>query len=77
MGETKARSITDILKDADNATRLQQLIDLWNEIANNKYQYPLIQIFFANEHIRELVLKLNESDLEQGKFYIALAEQTK
>jgi hypothetical protein len=48
-----ARTLTQILKDADSAT------DLWNEIAENKYEYPLIQIRFANEHIGQLALKSN------------------
>ena len=69
-----ARTITEILKEADLKNDLQDLINLWNEIANNKYQYSLVQIRFANEHIRELALKTNDSDLEKGKFYMSLRE---
>ena len=44
-----SRTITEILKEADSTNELQGLINLWNEIANNKKQYPLTQIWFANE----------------------------
>ena len=69
------RTLTEILKDADKATELQVLIDLWNEIANNKKQYPLTEIWFANEYIRELALKSNGQDIEKGKFYYELKSQ--
>ena len=68
------RTLTEILKDADNATELQALIDLWNEIADNKYNYPLIEIRFANEHIRELALKADGSDFQKGHFYYTMYE---
>lgn len=68
------RTLTEILKDADNVTELQTLIDLWNEIANNKYSYSLIEIRFANEHIRELALKAEGSDFQKGHFYYTMYE---
>lgn len=64
-----ARPLSDILKDADTATELQTLIDLWNELAYKKYSYTLVQLNFANEHIRELVLKAKGSDFAKGRFY--------
>lgn len=70
----KVRTLSEILKDADDAKELNELIELWNEVANNKYKFPLIQIRFANEHIRELALKSNGTDIERGKFYLALKE---
>lgn len=70
-----ARTITEILKDADAANDLQILINLWNEIANNKRQYPLTEIWFANEHIRELSLKSNGQDIDKGMFYMELKSQ--
>ena len=69
------RTITEILKDADSTNDLQTLINLWNEIANNKKQYPLTEIWFANEHIRELALKSNGEDIDKGKFYMELKSQ--
>ena len=69
-----ARTLSEVLIDADKATELSELISLWNEIALNKYKYPLTQLWFANEHIRKLVLKSNGSDIEKGKFYHALNE---
>lgn len=70
-----ARTISEILIDADKSIGLQSLIDLWNEIAQNKYKYPLVEIRFANEHIRELALKCKGEDFEKGKFYMALKNQ--
>lgn len=69
-----ARSITEILKEADSAENLQSLIDLWNEIATNKYEFPLVQIYYANEHIRNLSLKVEGTDFDKGKFYNELRE---
>ena len=71
------RTLTEILKDADKATELQALIDLWNEIANNKYKYPLTELWFANEHIRELALKVKGADIAKGHFYHTLNEMHK
>lgn len=70
------RTITEILKDADAATDLKQLIALWNEIADNKNKrhYALTQIWFANEHIRDLSLKVKGDDFQKGTFYHALKE---
>jgi uncharacterized protein HemY len=69
------RTITEILKECDVTNDLQGLINLWNEIADNKKQYPLTQIWFANEHIRELALKSNGKDIDKGKFYNFLFNQ--
>lgn len=67
-----ARSVSEILKDADSEKDLQGLVNLWNEIANNKYEYPLVELHFANEHIRELALKSYGSDIQKGHFYMSL-----
>lgn len=72
-----ARTITDILKEADSTNDIEGLINLWNEIANNKYEYPLIQIRFANEHIRELALRSYGEDIEKACFYNELKSQQK
>ena len=66
------RSLNHILKDADEATELQVLIDLWNEVANNKYEFSLTQIWYANEHIRKLALKVKGEDIAKGLFYYTL-----
>ena len=70
-----ARNITEILDNANSATELQELIDLWNEIANNKKQYPLTEIYEANKQIRRLALKSKGEDIEIGKFYNFLDAQ--
>ncbi len=71
------RSITQILLEAEKSETLQALIDLWNEIVRNKEKYPLTQIWFANEKIRELSLIVDGEDIEKGKFYHALKEMDK
>ena len=68
------RTLTEVLKDADKAKDLQVLIGLWNEIARNKFRYPLVELNFANEHIRELALESNGEDIAKGRFYNALNE---
>ena len=58
------RSITQILLEAEKAKELQTLVDLWNEIVSNKKKYPLTQIWFANEKIRERSLIVEGADIE-------------
>ena len=70
-----SRAITEILKQADATKDLQGLINLWNEIASNKKQYPLTHICNANKHIRELALKSIGQDIDKGKFYHELKSQ--
>lgn len=67
-------NIKEITAKADNAKDLQSLIDIWNEVANNKYSYSLGQIRVANKHIRDCALKVEGCDLEKGKFYRALSQ---
>ena len=69
------RSINEILENSDLSTELQELIDLWNEIATNKYNYSLVEIRRANEHIRKLALKSNGQDIDKCKFYHCLVSQ--
>jgi hypothetical protein len=71
------RPLSQILKEADSTKDLQKLIDLWNEIALNKKSYPLTEIYFANEHIRELALRSNGQDVQKGLFYYNLKVQCK
>lgn len=70
-----SRTIIEILKESDVTNDLQCLINLWNEIANNKKQYRLIDIWNANKHIRELALKSIGQDIDKGKFYHELKSQ--
>ena len=70
-----SRNITEILNEARTSTDLQSLINLWNEIANNKNQYPLTEIYEANKQIRRLALKSKGEDIEIGKFYNFLDAQ--
>ncbi len=67
-----ARTISEILKEADATNDLQGLINLWNEIVNNKKKYPLVEIWFAKEHIRELALNSDGEDFAKGRFYMHL-----
>ena len=71
------RIITQILLEAEKAKELQALVDLWNEIVSNKKKYPLTQIWFANEKIRERSLIVEGADIEKAKFYHALKEMDK
>ena len=70
-----SRLIKDILIEADQTRDLQHLVNLWNEIAKNKYQYSLYEIRNANKHIRDIALNSNASDLDKGKFYMYLQFQ--
>ena len=70
------RSIDEILKQATDASKLQSLIDLWNEVVKNKYKYSLVNIKFARKHIMELTLKAEGEDIDKGKFWTALNAQS-
>ena len=66
------RPISDILKQADLSSDFSILVALWNEVARNKKHYPYHQIYFANEHIRELALKSNAEWEKKFSFYSEL-----
>jgi len=61
----KVRSLSEILIEADKTESLYELIERWNEIVKNKYQYPLVELQFAQEHLEELSAKLAKQDLKQ------------
>ncbi len=71
------RTISEILKEADLATELSQLVTLWNEIAEKKWQYPLVELWFANQHIRGLSLFVEGTDFEIDSFYTRLKKMDK
>jgi hypothetical protein len=66
------RTFSDILKEADKAKDVESIIDLWNEIAINKLDYELEELFFATEHIRKLVLKSEGDYGKKNRFIAAL-----
>lgn len=70
------REISIIITEAFTKKDLNSLIELWNEIANNKYNYPLVQIREAKDTISNLALSANGCDLEKSKFYHALRSQS-
>ena len=72
-----ARDILEILIDAERATNLDVLISFWNEIANKKKSYTLVDLRTANILISEFCLKVDGEDIEKGKFYYALAQMRK
>lgn len=61
------RSISQILIDADNTTELKVLSGCWKEIVKNKYQYPLVQLRFAREHLENLSREMARKDIEENK----------
>jgi hypothetical protein len=70
------RFIKEIIQQAESTKDLQILINLWNEIANNKKKYSLNEIRTANLKIRELTLKSNhKNDIDKGLFYNFLKNQ--
>lgn len=63
-----ARTLSEILIEADDATDVSDLINLWNEIAINKYSFCLVEIRFANEHIRSLTQNVKGSEITKWNF---------
>jgi hypothetical protein len=61
------RSITDILVEADATRDLQVITNCWNEILENKKKYPLVELKYAAEHLRDLVKKMAREDAEELK----------
>ena len=53
------RKISEVLKEADNATNQSDLRICWDEILFNKKKYPLIELSFAKEHIEKLSNNIN------------------
>ena len=55
------RTITEILKDADACTDIEELDKYRKEIKENLREYPLVELEFAEEHIKGLVNKIAKS----------------
>lgn len=56
------RTITEILKDVDNAKSQMEIQELAAEIFENKYKYPLAQLEFAKEHIESKIGSVLKAD---------------
>lgn len=51
------RTLSEILIEADGASSVQHLKRLSTEIMDNKKKFPLCEIVFGLEHIRDLAYK--------------------
>lgn len=59
------RTITEILKDADEAKSMNQLLKLEKELVNNKYKYSLVDLQFAKEHLNGLINNIWNRDCKK------------
>ncbi len=62
--DVSTRSISEILTEADQTEELSVLCECWKEIVKNKYKYPLSEIWFAEEHLKELARKMANCDVQ-------------
>ncbi len=56
------RTLSEILIDADNATEREEIKKLGNELFDNKYKYPLVELRFAKEHLESLDQTIFDKD---------------
>lgn len=54
------RTITEILKEADEATTLDELVNAKIEIEDNQQNYSIVELEFAAEHLETLTNKLQK-----------------
>lgn len=52
------RSLSEILKEADDTDSLARLEQLWNELKTNRHQYPLVEYLYGKEHLEALYIDL-------------------
>lgn len=69
------RTIPEILQEVNTAKTLLELVNLWNEIACNKYIYPLSEIWDARAEIVNKALSLSESQYEIVLFVLYLTSK--
>lgn len=69
MTDIQVRTISEILKEADVAVELQELCDAWMEIVEHKYKYPLIELWFAKEHLEKLARQMAERDVNLKQLF--------
>jgi hypothetical protein len=65
-----AKSLSEVLKKADAATTPQQLSTCWKYLCDNRYQFPLVQLYFAREHIENLARQMARRDVEMIRPYL-------
>lgn len=61
-----------VIKKINQSTTIEELINLWNIVANNKYSYSLVELWDIIDLIKEKSLKVYGRDIDKGKFYNAL-----
>ena len=69
------RTLQEICNQAESTTDLQGVVDLWNEIVENKRKYPLTEIHLAREKIMSYALTTNGTDIAKSMFYYDLSLQ--
>jgi hypothetical protein len=65
-------SIEQIVKKAKEAKDINDLIIVWNDLANNKYNYSLNNIWMVNKEIQNLAMNVKGCDMEKCRFYLSL-----
>lgn len=59
------RPISDILIEADEATELTALEDLYKEVIENRYSYPLVEWEQAEDCLKKMVMDAMLKDFDE------------
>lgn len=59
-----SKTISEILIEADATNDLNELSKAWKYICDNKYDYPLSEIYFAKEHLGNLAIEMAKRDIK-------------
>jgi len=62
------RTLSEILIEADTAKGILQLKKLSEELYHNKQHYPLHEVIFGLEHIKDLGLAIKAKDTIEQMF---------
>jgi len=64
--ETKIRTLSEILVEADSCENVARLKELSTELVSNRTKYPRVQVVYGLEHILDL-LEIKKAQLEIRK----------
>lgn len=64
----------EVIKQINETNDFEELRDIWNVIAQNKYKYTLVELKAMTAEMKKRILVSNGSEIDKGSFYLHLMQ---